>query len=213
MNKYDLLPDSIHDIVSSVSSVITRRFKAYVERDDVIQECYAWAIPRADSIRNQFLEENKDKLQQNEKRVAWQMLRNAERYARKEKATKSGYQIGDEAYYETYTIAQLLQFVLKAIETNQPFEHGQQIVDDGLPKRPSAPAESGNLIVMLIDIKKAYLLLEEEDKMLLRQRYLYEMTLKQMAAPYGCSISTVDRWCENALRKLQDNIGGVSPFN
>ena len=213
MNKYDLLPESIHDIISSVATVVTRRFKSYVERDDIIQECYAWALPRASYIHEQFLEENKEKLIQNEKRIGWQMKRAAERYARKEKATKSGYQINDEAYYETYTISQLLQFVLKAIETGQPFEQGQQMVDDGMPKRTSAPAESGNLIVMLIDIKKAYLLLGEEEKNLLRQRYLYEFTLKQMSEPYKVSISTIDRWCENALRKLQDNLGGVSPFN
>lgn len=213
MNKYDLLPEATHDIIASVATVVTRRFKAYVERDDIIQECYAWALPRANYIREQFLEENKEKLSQNEKRVGWQMKRAAERYARKEKAAKSGYQVNDEAYYETYTISQLLQFVLKAIETNQPFEQGQQMVDDGMPKRASAPAESGNLIVMLIDIKKAYLLLDEEDKNLLRQRYLYEFTLKQMSEPYKVSISTIDRWCENALRKLQDNLGGATPWN
>jgi hypothetical protein len=43
------------------------------------------------------------------------MRRVAERYARKEKAIKSGYQIADEAYYESTTIAQLLPFVIASV--------------------------------------------------------------------------------------------------
>lgn len=210
--KHPDLPEAVHDIIPSVVSVVFRRYKNYVDRDDLLQEAYAWAYPKTATITEWLMESDPEKLKQAERRLGWQIKRTLERYCRKEKAVKSGYQVADEAYYETYTIAQLLEFVLKAIETGMPFEQGQQMIDDGLPKRPSAPAESGNLIAMLIDIKKNYLLLDEKDRTLLRQRYLDEMTLAQMAQFHERSISTVDRWCENALRHLQDKLGGQSPW-
>ena len=83
----------------------------------------------------------------------------------------------------------------------------------GQPKRPSAPAESGNLIAMMIDIKKGYLALEVEDKLLLKQRYYDEFTLEQMGEYWQCAHSTADRRCEKALTKLQDKLGGASPWS
>ena len=213
VTKHEELPEGIHDLIASVATVVTRRFRAHVERADVIQEAYAWAMPKVEWLREQLLEENKEKLVQNEKRIAWQMKRACERYARKEKAVKSGYQINDEAFYETYSIAQLLAFVIKAIETVTPFEQGQVMVDDGQPKKPSAPAESGNLIAMLVDIKKAYLKLEHDERKILAQRYYEELTLEQMAGFWECSASTADRRCEKALKKLQDLLGGETPWS
>jgi RNA polymerase sigma factor (sigma-70 family) len=65
---------------------------------------------------------------------------------------------------------------------------------------------------MLIDIKKAYLILEPEEKILLRLRHFETLTLQQIADQLECAVSTADRRCANALRKLIDNLGGMSPF-
>ena len=206
------IPSAIHDIIASVSTVVMRRYRAYVERDDLTQEAYAWAYPKAEYLTEQLTEPDQEKLKQAEKRLGWQIKRVLERYARKEKAAKSGYMVNDEAYYEDYTIAQLLPYVIKCILNDTPFEQGQQMIDDGQPKRPSAPAESGNLIAMMIDIKRGYLKLEPGDQSLLTQRYYHEWTLQQIANHWECAVSTADRRCENALKRLQDELGGVSPW-
>lgn len=65
---------------------------------------------------------------------------------------------------------------------------------------------------MLIDIKKAYLFLEVGEQVLLRLRHFDSFTLKQIAGQLECAVSTADRRCSNALRKLIDNLGGTSPF-
>jgi DNA-directed RNA polymerase specialized sigma24 family protein len=141
------------------------------------------------------------------------MRRAAERYSRREKATKSGYQITDEAYYQGYTLGQLLPFVIASVVDGTVLEQIQDMIQDGQPRGSSSPSEGGNLLANLIDIKIGYTKLEAEDKILLRVRYLDSFTLQQIANHYQCSVSTADRRIDGAMRRLQDLLGGVSPWN
>lgn len=202
----------VYDLAPSVAGTIYRRYKAYVERDDIKQECMAWAITRNAYITEQLNEPNEERRKHNEQRIAYQMRRVAERYARKEKASKSGYQTADEAYYESATIGQLLPFVIASVLDGTVLEQAQQMVQDGQPKGKSSPAEGGNLLAMLIDMKRAYLLLEDDDQRLLRMRHHESFTLQQIAGVLECAVSTADRRCNNAMRKLIEQLGGQSPW-
>ena len=203
----------IYDIAPGVARAIHSRYKAYVEREDVVQECLSWALTRHSWIAEQLLEAtDPDKRKHAESRIAWQMRRAAERYSRREKATKSGYQITDEAYYQGYTLGQLLPFVIASVVDGTVLEQIQDMIQDGQPRGSSSPSEGGNLLANLIDIKIGYNKLEAEDKILLRVRYLDSFTLQQIANHYQCSVSTADRRIDGAMRRLQDLLGGVSPF-
>ncbi len=202
----------LYDLVPSVAGTIARRFKGYVEFDDVKQECFSWCMTRTLYIDEQLNELNNEQRRHNEQRIAWQMRRVAERYARKEKAVKSGYQVGDESYYENATLGQLLPFVIASVIDGTILEQAQEMIRDGQPKGSSSPAEGGNILAMLIDIKKGYLGLEQEHRDLLTWRYHENLTLAQIAALLECAISTADRRCSNALHKLSDELGGQSPW-
>jgi RNA polymerase sigma factor (sigma-70 family) len=206
------LHPSVYQIAPSVAYGVWRRYKAYVEREDVLQECYSWAITRNKWITEELNEEDPKKRQHNESRVAWQMLRNAQRYARREKATKSGYSLVDEVYYETFTLAQLLPFVIASVLDGTVLEQAQEMLRDGQPKGSSSPAEGGNLLASLIDIKKAFNALEDYDKQVLIYRYHEALTLAQIAEIYQCAVSTADRKCMTSLRRLQNKLGGDTPF-
>lgn len=203
----------VYDIAPGVTRAIHNRYKVYVEREDILQECLSWALLRNKWITEQLLEAtDADKRKHAESRIAWQMRRAAERYARREKATKSGYQITDEAYYQGYTLGQLLPFVIASVVDDTVLEQIQDMIQDGLPRGSSSPSEGGNLLANLIDIKVGYNKLEVEDQVLLRIRYLDSFTLQQIANHYQCSVSTADRRIDGAMRRLQDLLGGVSPF-
>jgi DNA-directed RNA polymerase specialized sigma24 family protein len=203
---------SIPDITASVANVIVRRFRGYVDKEDVIQECYSWYLSRVSHLDALLNEENTVQRIINEKRIAWQMKRSAERYARKEKAVRTGYKPGDEAFYDTVIIAQLLPHVIASVVDNTVLEQAQNLINDGQPKKQSAPAEGGNLLATLIDIKKAYLKLDIIDKDILIKRYHENLTLQELATYLDCATSTADRRCQNSLRKLQNNLGGESPY-
>lgn len=206
------LHPSLDDLVPSVVTTIHRRFRAYTERGDLLQEAWAFVLSRAEHFNEVLSEENEVQRKWNEKKIAWQIRRALERYARKEKASKSGYQLNDEAYYDTVTIAQLLPFVIKSFISDTALEQSQVLINDGTPRKPSAPAEGGNLLAMLVDIKKAYEKLDKYDQDILRLRYHDNLTLQIISEYLECAISTVDRRCTQALRKLQNNIGGDSPW-
>lgn len=204
---------SIYDIVPSVVRVVHNRFRSFVEADDLKQECYAFASAKNHIFKELLDEEKTEERQANERRIAWQLKRVAERYARKEKATKVGYQTTDEAYYDTTTIAAVLPLVITSVLKDTPLEQGQVMVDDGTPKRQSVPAEGGNLLAILIDIKKAYVKLEPEDLTILERRYYDGWTLQRIAEWQECSVSTADRRCNSAMLHLQELLGGKSPWN
>ena len=172
------LHPSLDDLVPSVVTTIHRRFRAYTERGDLLQEAWAFVLSRAEHFNEVLSEENEVQRKWNEKKIAWQMRRALERYARKEKASKSGYQLNDEAYYDTVTIAQLLPFVIKSFISDTALEQSQILINDGTPRKPSAPAEGGNLLAMLVDIKKAYEKLDKYDQDILRLRYHDNLTLQ-----------------------------------
>lgn len=202
----------IYDLVPSVAITIHRRYKTHVEFDDIKQELMAWAMTRIADHTEDLMEIDENKRRHNEQRIAWQMRRVAERYARKEKAAKSGYQTNDEAYYESATLGQLLPFVIASIIDGTVLEQAQEMISDGQPKGSSSPAEGGNLLANLIDIKNGFLKLEQVDQSILRMRHHESFTLQQIAQVLECAISTADRRCAQSLRRLQDNLGGVSPW-
>jgi RNA polymerase sigma factor (sigma-70 family) len=207
------LHPTFKDLVPSVANVIVRKFKGWVDREDVKQECYLWAIGRGQQFTDLLNEENPNKREQNEKRIAYQMRRVAERYARREKASKAGYHISDEAFYDTATIAQLIPFVIASVIDGTVLEQAQEMINDGTPRKQSTPAEGGNLLAILIDIKKCYLKLEQEDKTILQMRYHDNFTLQQIGQYLECATSTADRRCTSALRRLQDKLGGNTPWS
>ena len=206
------LHPTLDELVPSVVYTIHRKYRQWTEKGDLLQEGWAFVLSRADQFNEMLSDESDIQRKWNEKKIAWQIRRTLERYARKEKAAKSGYQINDETYYDTVTIAQLLPFVIKSFVLDTALEQSQVLVNDGTPKKPSAPAEGGNLLAMLVDIKKGYEKLDKEEQDILRLRYYENHTLQQLAEYLECHFSTADRRCQSALRKLQNEIGGDSPY-
>ena len=202
----------LNDIVPSVVSLVHRRYRKYVDRADLTQEAYAWLMTRVVYFNGLLEEENESMRLANQRRIGWQMKRAVERYARKEKAIRSGYQTNDESFYDVITIAQLLPYVIASVVNDTAIEQAQNLVNDGTPRKPSAPSEGGNLLATLIDIKKSYELLDEDEQKILRLRYHENYTLQQLSEVLECAISTADRRCGNALRKLLNFMGGESPY-
>jgi DNA-directed RNA polymerase specialized sigma24 family protein len=202
----------LKDLIPSIVHTVHRRYWAYVEKADLLQEGHLFLTARAKDFNKQMEEENEETRKHNERRIGWQMQRSLERYARKEKAAKSGYEIVDESYYDRITVGQLLPYVIASVVNDTALEQAQNMINDGRPQRPSAPAEGGNLLAILIDIKQGYLKLEKEEQDILRFRYHENFTLQQIAEYFECAISTADRRCINALRKVVNNLGGESPW-
>ena len=60
--------------------------------------------------------------------------------------------------------------------------------------------------------KKCFLKLDQKDQTILRMRHYDNATLQQIAQYLECATSTADRRCSNSLRRLQDELGGETPW-
>ena len=202
----------ILELAFSVARSIVNRYGKWVDKDDIKQECILWAMSRTQWVNDQLNEPDTEQRKHNEQKLAWQMMRHAERLARKEKAARSGYQPGDEAFYQSATLAKLLPFVIASVIDGKVLEPAQEMVLDGQPRGSSSPAEGGALLATLMDIKQQFIKLEAEDKQVLTFRYHEQMTLAQIGLVLGCHATTADRRCDHALRNLLDLLGGRSPY-
>ena len=202
----------INELIPSVARVVFRKYQSWVDKNDVKQECYIWALSRTKWIEEQLNEPDTEKRKHNEQKLAWQMTRIAERYCRKEKAIRSGYQPGDEAFYQTATLATLLPFVIASVIDGTVLEAAQEMILDGQPRGSSSPAEGGSLLATLMDIKQKFVKLPAEDRQILTLRYHERMTLAQIGAALECHPTTADRRCDHAMRALLDLLGGRSPY-
>lgn len=203
---------TIYDLAPSVARSIVNRYGKWVDRDDIKQECILWAMNRTAWVNEQLNEPDTEKRKHNEQKLAWQMMRHVERYARREKAVRSGYQPGDEAFYQIATLATLLPFVIASVLDGTVLEPAQEMILDGQPKGSSSPAEGGALLATLMDIKIKFTELDAEDKQVLTLRYHEQMTLAQIGAVLECHATTADRRCDHALRELNNKLGGRSPY-
>jgi len=186
------LHPQLNDLVPSVVTVVHRRYRKYVDRADLTQEAYAWVMTRV-TYFNGLLEDENDAVRLiNQKRIAFQMRRAIERYARKEKAARSGYQTNDESFYDTVTIAQLLPYVIASVVNDTAIEQAQNLINDGTPRKPAAPAEGGNLLATLIDIKKSYELLDEDDTINLKAIACFRPMLIGPLAKRSLGVTAMD---------------------
>ncbi len=90
----------IYDLVPSVANTIHRRYNKHVEKDDIKQELMAWAMTRVEDHIIDLMEPIEERRRHNEQRIAWQMKRAGERYARKEKAAKN--EMGEDKYRQEF---------------------------------------------------------------------------------------------------------------
>jgi hypothetical protein len=83
----------------------------------------------------------------------------------------------------------------------------------GMPGKPPAPAEGGNLMAMLVEVDAAYHRLNTEDRAVLFHKYAESMDYGTIATEMGLGSEDAARMRHNrAIKKLINRIGGFKPF-
>jgi hypothetical protein len=202
----------VQDLVRASAYAIHRRFSGYVDLEDLVQELQIYVLqrPQLEKDLDAAYEVSKDETKWVARKLMARFRRHIEKIARKEKAAKLGYQMGDEFFYDTALIATLLPVALQ-FETQGAVLVNQ--IDDGTPRKPPVPSEGGNVLGMVIDVRAAYELITDDEQLLLEQRYGKDpLILSDIAVAWNVSDSTIDRRIQVALRKIIDNLGGPSPW-
>jgi len=218
-------PELLAAMVVIPARAVARRFRGHVEMEDVVQEGHLYVLAQLDAEEEQQDREERglkrrDKTplivaieEGNSDVCDQQIYRHCERFARREKAARTGYQTADEQFYSddsggTAILADLLQYVLADTWPDSP--PGLEEREHVSGSRPIS--EGGNWTAMLCDISAAYGRLRHEDRLLLHRRFRGQYTVEQIGVMMDMAHQRVSEELRRALRRLLNQLGGVSPW-
>lgn len=197
--------DSIEEwdyIVVSVSSEYYKKFPM-CELEDIKQALYMWFAEHPNK-----LEQWKALGEKDAKNLIYRSLRNqALDYCQKWKAKSVGYDVSDLYYYEPELVEVLLPTVLMG-----NFQVAPKL-NLGKIGRPSAPAEGGNVQVMLLEIDSAYWKLSKEDRRVIFLRHAESCDFKEIANFLSLGTEDAARMRhKRAVKRLVAKLGGRRPY-
>jgi RNA polymerase sigma factor (sigma-70 family) len=189
-------------IVDYVSIEYHRKF-TMVEVSDIKQSLYEWFATHPNKLDEWEAIGKRDA-----KNLIYRSLRNqALDYCQRWKAKSLGYDTSDLHYYDPEVIEILLSPALRG-------EVGvQHKLNLGMPGRPPAPAEGGNLQVLMLEIEGAYWKLSKEERRILFLRHIESMDYKEIANHLNFSSEDAARMRVNrAIKRIVYHLGGFRPF-
>jgi DNA-directed RNA polymerase specialized sigma24 family protein len=189
-------------IVSHVADEYGKKY-TMVDREDIRQSLYEWFVSHPRKLTE--WEGLGKKSAQN---LLYRSLRNqALDYCQQWKAKSIGYELSDLYFYEPAVVEALLPAVLRGDVTEAP------VLNLGMPGKPSAPAEGGNMMAMMAEIKAAYLKLSTEDRHILYHKYANSLTNAAIAEELALPSDDAARMRHNrAIKRLITRLGGFRPF-
>jgi DNA-directed RNA polymerase specialized sigma24 family protein len=174
-----------------------------VDREDIKQSLYEWFVshPRKLTEWEGFSKKSTQNL-------LYRSLRNqALDYCQLWKAKSIGYEVSDLFFYEPAVVEALLPSILRGDVTEAP------VLNLGMPGKPSAPAEGGNMMAMMAEIRAAYLKLSTEDRHILYHKYANSLSNAAIAEELALPSDDAARMRHNrAIKRLITRLGGFRPF-
>ena len=189
-------------IVAHVADEYHKKF-TMVDREDIRQSLYEWFVSHPRKLTE--WEGLGKKSAQN---LLYRSLRNqALDYCQQWKAKSIGYELSDLYFYEPAVVEALLPSILRGDVTEAP------VLNLGMPGKPSAPAEGGNMMAMMAEIRAAYLKLSTEDRHILYHKYANSLTNAAIAEELALPSDDAARMRHNrAIKRLITRLGGFRSF-
>lgn len=189
-------------IVAHVADEYYKKFNM-VDREDIRQSLYEWFVLHP--LKLTEWEAFSKKSAQN---LLYRSLRNqALDYCQFWKAKTLGYEMSDVFFYDAAVVEAILPSVLRGDVTEAPK------LNLGMPGKPSAPAEGGNLMAMMAEIKGAFIKLGDEDRNILYQKHANSLTYGAIAEELKLPSDDAARMRhKRAIKRLITRLGGFRPW-
>jgi DNA-directed RNA polymerase specialized sigma24 family protein len=189
-------------VVVAVATEYSKKFHL-CEYDDIKQALYQWFAEHPNKLDTWEAIGERDA-----KNLIYRSLRNeALDYCQKWKAKTVGYDVSDLYYYEPVMVEALLPAVLMGNF------HIAPKLNLGRVGRPSAPAEGGNIQVMLLEVDSAYWKLSKEDRKILFFRHAESSDFKEIANYLSLGSEDAARMRhKRAIQRLINKLGGRKPY-
>jgi len=206
----DPIWEEVMRLAAIASRVVHRRFYGYVDREDLQSIAVEYALRRQDKVREYLFREDKAERKSGEYAFVTFLSRHAERRARAEKARKLGYNPQDEFFYRSTLIESLIK-----VWDSGDYDLAGQVMDPaemGGKRRTKLISEGNDIFAMVADMDSAMRSLDERTRSILLRRFSDSATLHVIADELEISHQRVDQLVTSGLRKLNDFLGGRSPY-
>lgn len=205
----ELWPDVI-ELAAVAASPIARRFNGYAEAEDLRSVATEYAVKRPWKVIEYLDREDSNERKRGERALIVAMRRECERYARKEKAERSGYRPEDEYFYRPMVIEKIIEVI-----NDGGMELSGQVFDpsDMGAKRKTKPAsEGGDLLAMIADVDAALHSLDDRTRAMMIMRHGDGMTLTDIARIHSVTPQRVEQVTQRGMQKMIEFLGGGNPY-
>lgn len=182
-----------------------KQCRGLIEYDDLVSIGYTWIAKHKDKVLEWS---DKEQHPAGWKALGLSMLRYMNREIAKERAKRTGSSTQDAFYYTPGIIAEVLPDIWDA-DDRMPSQAGDK---PDTRRGRSQPNEGMNREAVLADVSQAVSRLAVEERNLLQARFYSNLTVAEIARLYGISDDTVTRRVNNAIRTVNDLLGGESPW-
>lgn len=201
----------VYEAAGLAARNIHRRYSRWAEFEDLRAASLEYAWKRSDKVAEFLKREDEAELRQGKAALATFLRRAADRYARKEKAKKSGYEATDEYFYRV----SIIEALIRVLRTGDLDLAGQTFDAEAVGERRSKRLanEGGNLMAMVADVERAMTkALDDRTREIMFNRYGDDLTLSKIAELHEISVSRADQIVHSGMRQMLEFLGGRSPY-
>ena len=200
----DLFDDKTMRACSRAAKRVAVVNKRYVEYGDVLGELYVWVAKNA-----RYVLEWREQGVHGDNKLRKALFRAGHGYASRERARRTGAQMGDFFWYTPAVIEDLLPDVW-----NYSMWDGSNQIEADMPRGKSKPGEGGNRRAMMIDLAYAINTLPVDEQRILKDRYCVspDLSTEVLAHRYNLTADGFRKRVDRIIGKLVDRLGGEPPF-
>lgn len=195
----------IDTTISIVAYKLGRKYRGWLEREDIRQDLWVWSLSRAKRLAPLVSAETEEQYKQALKFLENDLYRNGDMQCRAQKAKISGYKATDEFFYSQTLIIALLQAHVN--HDTMVTEHTSAKV-----KRSKTLSEGMDIEAMLADLRASLSTMDVEQVALALDLYGREIPSKQLAEQHGVTRQAIEKRAGKVLTKLIEELGGESPY-
>jgi hypothetical protein len=184
--------------VERAAGVVMSKSPAHFEISDVKQEIWVWVMENRNTV-SRILADSEG----SDVALVGLMIKAANEYLKKEDAATYGYDEEDQFNFPLDMIKSILEVVFK----HEDWQSFAQAAQDGMPRRKSEPATSGNNLASYADVSRAITSLPEDQYNLLVWRYKYNETFARIGEHLGLSRQAAQQRHEGAVSAIQQFLG------
>jgi len=200
----------VDEVTATIAWSLSKKYHRFAELSDIKQAMNEYAWKRKDKVAEYLIREDEGERRAGYKAFTTFMRRAGERYARKEKARALGFELGDEYFYKTVMIENLIKVL-----GSEDAHLSNQVLDPDVHgvKAKKQASEGNNILAMLSDVDKAMQKLDPRTSGILNLRFAADLPLSEIATEWQISPQRVEQIVNKGLRDISEYLGGASPYS